>query len=339
MLKTVTMKDIAMKLGVSTVTVSKALTDKEGVGDELRATIKEVAKQMGYRYTIGAKTQKTGKSYNIGIILESHYVDVQNDAFYMKMYQNIIKILAKSNYSGIMELITQEMMKEAIMPNILVENKVDGIIVLGQIKSEYLKMVRDSEIPIVYLDFYDRQMEVDSIITDSVYGTYMLTNYIVSNGHTKIAFVGSIHATASILDRFLGYYRSLLVNNIPFREDYVISDRGDDGLFIELDLPEDMPTAFVCNCDELAYILMEKLKAKGYRIPEDISVVGFDNYTFAGYSSPRLTTVEVNVEAMAQTAVETLIKRILGEKYIQGRRVISGNLIIRDSVADISKHQ
>ena len=339
MLKTVTMKDIAMKLGVSTVTVSKALTDKEGVGDELRATIKEVAKQMGYRYTIGAKTQKTGKSYNIGIILESHYVDVQNDAFYMKMYQNIIKILAKSNYSGIMELIKQEMMKEAIMPNILVENKVDGIIVLGQIKSEYLKMVRDSEIPIVYLDFYDRQMEVDSIITDSVYGTYMLTNYIVSNGHTKIAFVGSIHATASILDRFLGYYRSLLVNNIPFREDYVISDRGDDGLFIELDLPEDMPTAFVCNCDELAYILMEKLKAKGYRIPEDISVVGFDNYTFAGYSSPRLTTVEVNVEAMAQTAVETLIKRILGEKYIQGRRVISGNLIIRDSVADISKHQ
>lgn len=119
----------------------------------------------------------------------------------------------------------------------------------------------------------------------------------------------------------------------------MISDRGDDGLFIELDLPEDMPTAFVCNCDELAYILMEKLKAKGYRIPEDISVVGFDNYTFAGYSSPRLTTVEVNVEAMAQTAVETLIKRILGEKYIQGRRVISGNLIIRDSVADISKHQ
>ena len=339
MLKTVTMKDIAMKLGVSTVTVSKALTDKEGVGDELRATIKEMAKQMGYRYTIGAKAQKTGKSYNIGIILESHYVDFQNDAFYMKMYQNIIKILAKSNYSGIMELITQEMMKEAIMPNILVENKVDGIIVLGQIKSEYLKMVRDSEIPIVYLDFYDRQMEVDSIITDSVYGTYMLTNYIVSNGHSKIAFVGSIHATASILDRFLGYYRSLLVNNIPFREDYVISDRGDDGLFIELDLPEDMPTAFVCNCDELAYILMEKLKAKGYRIPEDISVVGFDNYTFAGYSSPRLTTVEVNVEAMAQTAVETLIKRILGEKYIQGRRVISGNLIIRDSVADISQHQ
>lgn len=339
MLKSVTMKDIANKLGVSTVTVSKALTDKEGVGEELRVTIKETAKQMGYRYTIGTKLQKSGRSYNIGIILESHYVDAQNDAFYMKMYHNLIKILAKSNYSGIMELITQEMMRESIMPNILLDNKVDGIIVLGQIKSEYLKMVRETNIPIVYLDFYDRQMEVDSIITDSVYGTYMLTNYIVSNGHTKIAFVGSIHATASILDRFLGYYRSLLVNNIPFREEYVISDRGDDGLFIELDLPEDMPTAFVCNCDELAYILMEKLKAKGYRIPEDISVVGFDNYTFAGYSSPRLTTVEVNVEAMAQTAVETLIKRILGEKYVQGRRVISGNLIIRDSVADISKHK
>jgi len=330
------MKDIATRLGVSTVTVSKALTDKDGVGDELRGIVKETAKQMGYRYNVTAKALKDGKSYNIGVILEGHYIDVQNDVFYMKMYQNIIRILAKSNYSGIMELITPEMYTNMTLPNIVVENKVDGIIVLGQMKSDYLKIIRESEIPIVYLDFYDRQMEVDSVITDSVYGTYMLTNYIVSKGHTKIAYVGSIHATASILDRFLGYYRSLLVNNIPFREEYIISDRGEDGLFIDLELPEDMPTAFVCNCDELAYILMERLKKMGYRVPEDISVVGFDNYTFAGYSSPKLTTVEVNVEAMALTAVETLIKRILGEKSTQGRKVISGNLIIRDSVADLN---
>lgn len=335
--KSVTMKDIAEKLDVSIVTISKALTDKDGVSDELRSIIKKTAEDMNYRHSATAKLEREKKNYNIGVVISSYYVYKDSDAFYLKMYQSLIHYLTKYEYAGILELVDHNMQENKILPQFIEGNKVDGIIVMGQLGTPYLKKLRETGIPIVYLDFYDRHMETDSVITDSVYGSYMITNYLVSMGHRKIAYIGDIKATASILDRYLGYYRSLLVNDIEPRADYLIKDRGDDFLFIEFPFPKDMPTAFVCNCDQIAYILMERLKKEGYRVPEDISVVGFDNDTFAAFSTPRLTTVSVNKDAMTAMAVETLIKRISGTADTSYRKVISGELIIRDSVANINK--
>ena len=339
MAKNVTMRDIAKKVGVSTVTVSKALTDRDGVGTELRAVIKATAEEMGYTYSGVGDGIRRGRSYNIGVIVEEHYVDNYTTVFpfYMKMYNSINKQMSQFHYSVIMESITSKMLLERRMPDIVTEKKVDGIIVLGQMKSDYLKLLRENKLPMVYLDFYDRTMEVPSVINDNVYGTYMLTNYLAGMGHRKIAYVGSIDATASILDRYLGYYRSLLTHQLTMPEDYVIPDRDEEGYFIDLNLPSDMPTAFVCNCDGTANHLMRQLIAKGYRIPQDISVVGFDNYS-AGidYSLPKLTTIEVNIEEMTKNAVELIIRLLKGEENLGGRKVISGKLIIGESVARIA---
>ena len=242
--------------------------------------------------------------------------------------------MAQFHYSVIMEAITSAMLTDHIMPDIVAEKKVDGIIVLGQIKSDYLKILRENGLPMVYLDFYDRTMEVPSVINDNVYGTYMLTNYIVGMGHKKIAYVGSIDATASILDRYLGYYRSLITHQLTMPDGYIIPDRNEEGYFIDLQLPEVMPTAFVCNCDGTANLLMRLLISKGYRVPQDISVVGFDNYSAEfDYNLPKLTTIEVNIEEMTKNAVEMIIRLLKGEENLGGRKVISGKLIIRDSVA------
>ncbi len=330
--KKVTMKDIAGRLSVSTVTVSKALADKDGVSEELRKTIKELAFKMGYSYASPSEKEKTERSYNVGIIIASNYMGEGMYQFYFKMYQNVVLYLSKSRHSGIMELITPEMRKKGILPNIATGRKVDGIIVLGQLDSGYLKALNRTRIPLVYLDFYDKYEQKSSVLTDNVYGSYTVTNYVVEMGHKKIAFVGNIYATSSILDRYLGYYRSLIENGLEIRGDYLIPDRGEDGLFIELKFPKDMPTAFVCNCDDIAYVLMDKLKQQGYRIPEDISVVGFDNFILPGYSSPKLTTIEVNMDAMTESAVELLIEHIEGTREEICRKVISGKLVIRDSV-------
>ncbi len=333
--KKVTMKDIARRLSISTVTVSKALGEKDGVSEQLRGEIKQLASQMGYSYLSPSEQEKLLKNYNIGIVVASNYMQEGAYPFYFKMYQSIVRYLSTHKYSGILELITPLMREREILPNIASGKKVDGIIVMGQLNGEYLELLRGKRIPLIYLDFYDKNEEEDSVITDNVHASYLLTNYIVEMGHKKIAFVGNIYSTSSILDRYLGYYRSLLVNRIEVREDYLIPDRGEDELFIDLVLPEDMPTAFVCNCDEIAYVLMEKLKKEGYRIPEDISVVGFDNYTLAGYTSPKLTTVEVNIESMTKNAVDLLVGKIEGRNEEKGRKLVSGKLIIRDSVGKV----
>lgn len=338
--KNVTMKNIADALGVSTVTVSKALSDKDGVGDQLRRTIKQKAGEMGYCHsTSKLKGVQDSSKFNIGVIVASNYVDPNSYAFYLKMYHHIVLALKKCNYSGIMEIVSEEMRDAMALPVVAAERKVDGIIVLGQLPTAYVQRLKDTGIPLVLLDFYDGELEADSVVTDNVYGAYGLTEYCINMGHEKIAFVGSIHATASILDRYLGYYRALLTHGIELREDYVLEDRDENCLFrAEIALPKDMPTAFVCNCDELAYLLMEQLRKRGLRVPEDVSVVGFDNYTFIDYFAYRkLTTVAVNVEAMAAEAVSLLIRQIESGTPSNVRKVISGTLLIRDSVKNIRK--
>jgi len=235
-----------------------------------------------------------------------------------------------------MDIVSQRDEKELVMPNMISENKVDGVIILGQMNTDYLIMIKNTDIPLVFLDFYDDQLDVDSITSDNFYGAYTLTNYVISMGHREIGFVGNILATKSILDRYLGYYKALISNKIDYHEEWLVLDRDDSGEYIDFKLPEKMPTAFVCNCDSVAYLFIRKLKKMGYKVPDEISVVGFDNYIYATLSSPRLTTVQVDMEAMAEMATHEILSKIEGDKRVFGRKVISGNLIIRDSVKKLN---
>lgn len=331
-MKNVTMKDIADRLNISTVTVSKALSDKDGVSSELRDRIKNVAEEMGYRYNTLTKGMKEGRSYNIGVLIADRFIRDDGDAFYLKMYQSVVKALSRVNYYGILEIVSSDSERKLVTPNIVSDNKVDGIIILGQMSIEYVNLIKGTTMPLILLDFYDELLDVDSIISDSFYGSYKVTNYLLSQGHKTIGFVGNVFSTSSILDRYLGYYKALISNGLEVKEEWIIEDRGEDGEYIDFKLPKQLPTAFVCNNDGVAYLFINKLKKLGYKVPKEISVVGFDNDIFANISVPKLTTVEVDIISMSETAVDAMIRKISGDKHAIGRKVISGKLIIRDSV-------
>lgn len=334
MAKNVTMKDIAFEMGVSTVTVSKALTDREGVSDELREQIKQKAEVMGYRYNSAAKAMKDGENGNIGIVVADRFFE--ENSFYNILYRNIILKLNDTSFFGLLEIISQEQEDQLRMPNMVTNSKIDGIIIIGQVSLSYLEEIRKTKIPFVVLDFYTELDDLESINSDNVYGSYRLTNYLVHMGHKQIAFVGNIDATSSIMDRYLGYLKSVLQHHLEYKKQWVISDRDEKGRFIEYDLPEEMPSAFVCNCDQVAYRLVNRLKGLGYSVPQDISVVGFDDYLYATLSEPPLTTFRVDLAQMAAASVSAIIKKVKNPKYIMGRKVIGGNVIIRDSVNKIS---
>lgn len=327
--KSITMKDVALQLGVSTVTVSKALSDKEGVSDGVRDIIKQKADEMGYRYNFMGKSMKEGRNYNIGVVIADQFM--HDSAFYSKMYQTIVKDLLKNDLFAILEVITEEVEKDCTLPLILQNNKVDGIIILGQMSRPYIEKIAVTDIPFVFLDFSDDHFQADTIVSDSFYGAYVLTNYLVSLGHKKIGYIGNRNATTSIMDRYIGYYKSLVQNKLQVKEEWVINDRDDRGKFCEIELPIDMPTAFVCNCDEIAYNFIIQLKKAGYRVPEEVSVVGYDNFIYATLSEPTITTVEVNIEAMSESAVSSIIKRVKQPSQDYDRKVISGRIVYRNS--------
>lgn len=331
----ITMKDIANKLGVSSVTVSKALNDKEGVSDNLKLKIKKVAGEMGYRFNSAAKSIKDGLSYNIGVMIPQRFTGM-NDSFYLRVYQEIAVQLDHYGYFGILNILSSDDEEELNFPRVYSENKVDGIIILGQISKKYIETVQNMDLPKLFLDFYDEHAMIDSIVTDNFYGAYELTNYLIQNGHRDIAYVGNVYSTSSIQDRFLGYYKSLLEHGLKFEDRLLLNDRDERGYYIDIELPDNLPTAFVCNCDQVAYNLCERLTEAGYRIPEDCSVVGFDNDIYATLNSPPLTTVEVDIEQMARTAVKAIMDKVSNPNRRNGRVLVQGKIIYRNSVRNLS---
>lgn len=332
----VTMRDIAEKLGVSSVTISKALNDKEGVSDELKEKIKVVAEEMGYRFNTHAKSMKEGLSYNLGIVIPERFAGTTH-SFYLQFYQLLSKVLDNYHYSGILNILTHDDEDHLVLPRIYNEKKVDGLIFLGQIDKKYVAEIQNLETPVIFLDFYTDQSEIDCVLTDNFYGVYEVTNYLVRNGHRKIAFVGNVHATSSIQDRFLGYYKSLLEHRIDLRDEYVIKDRDELGRYININIPGDMPTAFVCNNDEVAYNLINALQKNGIKVPEDCSVVGFDNSIFARLTEPSLTTVAVDMEEMSKVSVKFIMEKLKNPSKKYGRTFIKANIIYRESVKNIRK--
>ena len=337
----VRMIDIAEKLGVSVVTVSNALAGRDGVSEQVRQQICKTAEEMGYKPSgAGSKkkmdSQKTGKS--VAILTSERFIGSMG-TFYWELTANISNKLSAANVVMVYESISRANEKNLVLPTSVMEGRVDGAIVIGQLRNDYAMALSKIEIPLLFVDFYVSRCSVDSVNSDSYHGGYMVTDYLVERGHENIGFVGSLNTTSSINDRYLGYRKCLMENNLTYKKEWVLEDRDELGiLYDNIDFPDDMPTAFVCNSDETAFRIIAALKSKGVRVPEDISVVGYDNYTVSNICIPAITTVEVDLMKMASESVELMLKKLDNPEYTEGRRIISGKLIEKDSVLDLRSH-
>lgn len=335
--KKVRLSDIADKLNISTVTVSKALANKDGVGDDLRKQIKSLAEEMGYKTKKTAGIVESGKlTGNIGIIIPNRFFS-KDYSFYWYLFNHLSSELLNRNYYSIMELLSTEDEQNIVLPRMLNDKKVDGIIILGQVSTNYIEAIHSHFDNFILMDFYTNQMSLDCVSNDDYYCSYMLTSYVINQGHKNIRFVGNFNATTSIRDRYMGFQKAMLENNLETSLKDIIDDRDPVSGKITVQLPQDnMPTAFVCNCDLTAATVIDELTALGYKVPDDISVTGFDNYLSPDRISIPLTTVYIKPEDTASVAADLIIKKINGEPYIHGRHLVSGSIIIRDSVKKIN---
>jgi len=332
--KRVSMQRLADELGVSKVTISKALNNKDGVSEELKSKIFHTSAKLGY--TLPDYGQR--KTINIAIIMNSRFVSsTEVGKFYMGMYEKIVYELRKASCTSIMITPVNETI-DRDLETITKRELVDGIILVGILDERVCKKVDAIQLPKVYVDIYDEKNKSDSVISENIYSTYELTEYLLQMGHKDIGFVGTIKATSSITDRFLGFQRALLEKRLSVREDWLIPDRSIEGESMELVLPETIPTAFVCNCDETAFRLVKLLNEKGFKVPEDVSIASFDNDIYAELCEPKLTTVAVNMEEIGRVAVKRMLSRIRGFKKGKGEVYrVPGKSIFRDSVKDLNE--
>ncbi|MCD8022081.1 MAG: LacI family DNA-binding transcriptional regulator, partial [Lachnospiraceae bacterium] len=268
--KSVSMQDIADAVGVSKVTVSKALNDKDGVSEQLKARIQEMASRLGY--VLPDYGQR--KTRRVGIITDAHFDAGEAGRFYMSMYESITRELKHSSCTSAMITPTRATLKQDI-EYIEMPDTFDGLVLLGIMDRKILDQVCRIELPKVYVDVYDGSYLSNAVVTENIYSACAITRLLIQNGHREIGFVGTLCATTSIDDRYLGFCRGLMEAGLTLHREWLIPDRDSDGNPIDLKLPEQLPTAFMCNCDESAFRLVRTLRQNGLEVPRDVSVVGF----------------------------------------------------------------
>ena len=336
MSKAVKLADIAEKLGVSTVTVSKALSGQKGVSEEMREKIRQLADEMGYVKTVPITKVSTSKSYTFGVIVAERFVN-GDETFYWQLYQEVSKSAMHKNCFVMFEVINYEGEKQQQLPKMVQEEKIDALIIMGTFRIEYVQFIRRNvHFPIVFLDTMDPVSSCDSVVSDNVMGAYRMTSYLFAQGHRQIGFVGTRLATSSIDDRYLGYLKAAMEHGMEIKKEWLIDDRDRETGHMDYEenfiLPEELPTAFFCNCDMAANMLIQKLTESGYSVPEDISVVGFDNYAGGSYYKIGLTTFAINLREMGRRTIHILKHKLENPDYSTGVYLVAGKFIERESV-------
>ena len=215
------------------------------------------------------------------------------------------------------------------------EKKTAGLILIGELRMEYIQAIRKNyDIPVVCVDYYDVYEDMDYIVTDGFGGMNCMTELLLEEGYRDLMFAGTPAATKNITDRYLGYCKALEKAGVRDAQDHILPDRDfQNGDYrIDIELPEKLPEAFVCNCDKTAGILIEKLLERGLRVPEDVSVVGFDDYKAQLTGNLQLTTYENDERAIAQISMNTLLKRIESGHRAQGVRIVEGRIVEGNTV-------
>lgn len=326
--------DIAKKTGVSSVTVHNALAGHKGVSEELRMKIIETAEEMGYELASAGKKPvlEDGGFRKIGVLIAENYL-AQYSTYYWKMYQELSLVATEKRCYTTVEVLKKEAEKRTFeLPQIVKNNSIEGLIIIGEIDMRYIRKLKSEfGMPVVFLDFYNNEIAKDAVIADNFYGMYQMTELLFEKGISDIGFIGSIYATSSIMDRYCGFMKSMTEHKKTVPKEWIIEDRDAVGQ-VAFDLPNCLPKAFVCNCDLVAGMTVEKLNERGFRVPEDVSVIGYDNYLYPGFADMKITTYEINMKAMTKVAVDKVLKQLRNPKKQGTLEVVSGHIVWKSSV-------
>lgn len=334
--KKVSMAVIAERMGISKNAVSLALSNKAGVSEELRAAVRKTAQELGYTHNPNGGGAE--KSRNI-LVLIPEYISADT-FFYNDIYWSIEKESKTQGYTAIPTSVSAEAEGALEAPPILGQLDFCGIILVGIFRTAYVRRLLEAGLPVLSVDQYYDDLPVDAVVTANVQGAYTVVQHLIGQGHRSIGFVGSIGMTASLYDRWCGFRKAMEHNGLPVDPSLCILDStelGDlmsdpDEMASFLDRMQTFPTAWFCGGDRIAITLIQALVRRGLRVPEDISVAGFDDIQASRVIAPALTTYHVRRELMGATAVDYLVHDLL--RCPDERMIISlyGDLIPRDSV-------
>jgi DNA-binding LacI/PurR family transcriptional regulator len=325
-------KDIARVARVSHSTVSRALQNSPLVNARTAEIIRQIAHESGYRASAVARGLVTKRTLTIGLV-----VTTIADPFASEVACGIEQAASDLGYSVFLADSNADPNREQQIVQSFAERRVDGIVVTSsRVGALYLPLLSEMGVPIVLVNNQHPGAFVHSVMIGNVAGSREAAHHLIGLGHRRIAYLGDQFGYQSDAERLEGYRQALDETGIPFLPELVVRGDGKPEEAVRametlLALP-DPPTAVCCYNDMSAVGAMRAVHLAGLRVPEDISVVGFDDLFLASYTQPRLTTVRQPMRRMGLLAMESLFRLMSGED-LAIRVKVDAELVVRESTA------
>ena len=343
-MKPVTLKQISEQLNISITTVSKALKDYPDVSPKTKALVKELAKTLNYKPNAFAVNLRTKESKTIGLI-----IPVIVHHFFSNVIRGIISQAEKKGYLVIILQSNESYELEKKQLDLLMSHRVDGILISlanGTANFSHLNDVIAQDKPLVMFDKIAKIVKCSKVIIDDRKAAYLATQHLIDTGCKRIAHFRGALLPQNSIDRFLGYKKALLDNNMPYDSSLVYICQCDDMSFEEgkknaqqlLKDHNDVDGIFI-NTDLVAIGALTEFNKQGVKVPEDISIVGFSNWFMSSVISPTLTTINQPGYEMGKTAFKQLYKEMKAIKkkkpIVYKEIVLETALVKRESTKEL----
>jgi DNA-binding LacI/PurR family transcriptional regulator len=336
-----TIRQIAVKLNVSSATVSKALANKPEVNEETRARVQACAKELGYAIIENGSTLHGQKRVAVFVKEDSkgiHETDVYNtdsNFFFYDLLMGFRQHAAKKNFEVVFLTITKN--DEELVPydQFFHSRHIAGVFCYGlRTTDAYFSQLQTTKIPTVIVDYSVDNPRVGRVGVDNIAGAAMAVDHLIALGHRKIGFINGHSQSQASVERFTGYAGNLCRHNIPFDPELVFegdytepSGRAGADYFAGKDI-----SAVFCASDFMAMGAINRFQSKGICVPEDLSVIGFDNLPFTNYCTPRITTIAQNRKQLGIIACSLLYGLINHEPI--NHCILPPSLVIRESTSE-----
>lgn len=323
--------DVAEMLGVSKSTVSRAINGKEGVGEELRKRVLDLVDEIGYKPNTIAQSLSRGRVNIVALILG----DIRNP-FYADLAFNIQRILNSHGYMVMVFNSEYDVHREIEFLKTTIQFNFMGLILITA-QTEIVADILDSmDIPMVLVNRMVPSYKGDSVLTDNFQAGYMAVMHLLELGHKRIGFIRGPGVSSASSQRFEGYRQALHNFSLPFNEEYVYDsdlkmETGSTlaGTFVR-DL-EVRPSAMVVVNDMTAIGFIDGCRENGLVIPEDLSIVSFDNIEFSAMKGIELTTISQHVDKMGEQAARLMLKQLQEKESKPERIILEPTLIVRNT--------
>lgn len=336
-------KDLAVMLELSPSTISLVLNNKPGISDFTRKKVKDAVKELGYEELL--MNESNDKKSILFVVYRKHGIAPASTPYFSQLFSEIIEGVESQVRARGYQLMISYMDKDSIKEETaaIKSEEVAGILVLAtEMEEKQIASFKDIHIPAIIVDNYIELEPFDCVTINNELGVYEAIKYFTDMGHKKIGYLHISHNANNFSERYFGFLRAseLLHLDIDTNDILEIATDGGEAVYLELkhklEERKELPTAFFADNDIVAICAMKVFRELGYRIPEDISIIGFDNMTLSEMLDPPLTTIQIPKRKIGVIAVNSIIDKI--HEYVPGvmKIEVGTELIVRNSVRDLT---